>query len=164
MKPNLRKLIFPDLTKAYLIRLCLVSAAAFCLFRYLLLPIHIHGSSMEPAYQDNSFNFCFKLRFFFSPPKRFDVVGIRLAGESVILLKRVVALAGETLEIQNGKLYVGGKRIYEPHLKFPSDWDLPPRMVKPDHVYVIGDNRSVPIKSHVFGQTQLSRIVGGPLW
>jgi hypothetical protein len=31
-------------------------------------------------------------------------------------------------------------------------------------LYVIGDNRSMPIEEHLFGQTRIERIVGSPLW
>ena len=61
---------------------------------------------MEPTYMNGDFNFCFKLRYIFSKPERHDVVAIRLAGEKVILLKRVVALEGEVVEIQKGNLFV----------------------------------------------------------
>jgi hypothetical protein len=36
--------------------------------------------------------------------------------------------------------------------------------VESDSVYVVGDNRSVPMQNHFFGQASLPRILGGPLW
>lgn len=119
---------------------------------------------MQPTYMNGGFNFCFKLRYTFSTPKRHDVVAIRLAGEKVILLKRVVALAGDMVEIKNGILFVNQKKIKETYVQGLSDWNLSPRTVDKNHVYVIGDNRSVPIHVHQFGQTSVSRIIGGPLW
>lgn len=147
-----------------MLRIFIVALVAFCLFRYVLMPMSIHGSSMEPTYRDGSFNFCFKFRYLLKNPKRFDVVGIRMAGEKVILLKRIVAQEGEVVEIRDGVLYVNKTKINEPYLKYPSDWNLSPRTVKQHHVYVIGDNRRVPMRIHNFGQTTVTRIVGGPLW
>jgi len=119
---------------------------------------------MEPTYHNGSVNFCWRLRYVLSAPKRHDVVAIRFAGKKVVLLKRIVALAGEQVEFREGKLIVNQKRIDEPYVRYPCDWNLPPRHVEEGHVYVIGDNRSVPIEVHHFGQTSIKRIIGSPLW
>jgi hypothetical protein len=39
-----------------------------------------------------------------------------------------------------------------------------PRQVEKGHVYVIGDNRNMPIEHHYFGQASIKRIMGAPLW
>ena len=82
----------------------------------------------------------------------------------MLLLKRVVAFEGETVEFRNGDLYINGIRIEEPYVKYACDWNLPPRKVKKDHIYVVGDNRSMPIEQHKFGQVAKDRIYGAPLW
>lgn len=81
-----------------------------------------------------------------------------------MLLKRVVALEGETVEFRNGELFINENRLHEPYVKYPCNWNLAPRTVKKEYVYVVGDNRNVPIQKHDFGQTQLKRIIGAPLW
>lgn len=81
-----------------------------------------------------------------------------------MLLKRVVAMEGETVEFRDGKLFVDGKEIDEPYVRYPCNWNLPPRQVEKDSVYVVGDNRSMPLENHVFGQAPIRRIVGGPVW
>lgn len=78
-----------------------------------------------------------------------------------MLLKRVVALAGETVEFREGGLYVSGILIEEPYVRHRSDWQLPPRRVSPGHVYVVGDNRGTDINRHQFGEVNMNRIVGG---
>jgi signal peptidase I len=113
---------------------------------------------------NGGFNLCFRLRYVFSEPERRDIVAIRLAGEKVILLKRVVAMEGDVVEFRNGSLYVNEAKTVETFVRYPSNWNLPPREVDKDHVYVVGDNRSVPIDVHQFGQTPVERIIGGPLW
>jgi signal peptidase I len=119
---------------------------------------------MAPTYMDGGFNFCFKLRYIFSKPERGDIVAIRLAGERVMLLKRVVALEGDVVEFRNGDLFVNEEKIDEVYARYPSDWNLAPRTVNEGHIYVVGDNRSVSINIHRFGQTPVDRVVGGPLW
>lgn len=119
---------------------------------------------MEPTYRNGSFNFYWRVAYLFSEPKQYDVVLVRFAGRKVMLLKRVVALEGEQVEFRDGKLFVDGKEIDEPYVKYPCNWNLPPRQVEKGYVYVVGDNRNVPIESHQFGQAPLKRIQGKILW
>ena len=119
---------------------------------------------MEPTYHNGGFNFAFTLKYLFSPPRRFDVVTVRLSGNHVMLLKRIVALEEESVEFKNGFLFVNGQKIDEPYVTKRQPWNLSPRVVKKDHVYVVGDNRNVAMETHDFGQTPVKRITGAPLW
>jgi signal peptidase I len=119
---------------------------------------------MEPTYHDGGINFCWRVPYFFSEPKRGDVVAVRFAGSKVMLLKRVVAQEGEQVEFRDGKLFIDGKEMKEPYVRNPCNWNLPPRRVERDSVYVIGDNRDMPMENHHFGQTSKNRIMGVPLW
>lgn len=159
-----REFFFPRITPIYLVRVALVAALAYLFFAFVCTPFVIRGKSMEPTYRDGGFNFCFKLRYLFSEPRRGDVVGLKLAGARVILLKRVVATTGQAVEFKEGRLLVDGKPEEEPYVQGPCDWELPPRTVEAGHVYVVGDNRSMPMEGHDFGQAALGRVVGGPLW
>ena len=163
-KSRIRKFLLPSLTTAFLIRASLIAIFAYLFFGHVCLPFRIKGMSMEPTYLNGGFNFCWRLQYIFSEPKRHDVVAVRFAGNRVMLLKRVVALEGESVAFRHGKLFVEGKEIDEPYVRYPCDWNLPPRQVKKDFVYVVGDNRNVPIQNHVFGQTPIDRIKGVPLW
>ena len=89
---------------------------------------------------------------------------IRFAGNKAMLLKRVVALEGERVEFRHGKLFVDEKEIDEPYIRYLCVWELPPRKVEKDCVYVVGDNRDMPIEDHLFGQASMKRMVGVPLW
>ena len=155
---------FPSLTPKYLIRVSLVALFAYLIFGYLLVPFTVQGISMEPTYTHGGFNFCWRVRYLFSEPKRFDVVMVRFAGRKVMLLKRVVAQENENIEFRDGKLFVNGKEIEEPHVRYPCHWNLSPRRVEKDSVYLVGDNRNMPIENHIFGQTLKNRIMGGALW
>jgi signal peptidase I len=145
-------------------RITVVVVLAYLLFGHIFTPFLIKGHSMEPTYRDGSFNFCWRVRYLFSKPKRHEVVAIRFAGNKVMLLKRVVALEGERVEFRHGKLFVNEREIDEPYVHYPCQWDLPPRLVEKDFVYVVGDNRDMPIEDHLFGQAPMKRIVGTPLW
>ena len=162
---RLKAFLFPEINLKFLIRTALVAAIAFVCFTWVLIPFRIYGHSMAPTYRDGDFNFCNRLYYLFSSPSRYDVVAIRYAGTRVMLLKRILALEGETVEFRQGKLYVNGKSVPEPYITAAShDWNLEPRTVESGHVYVVGDNRQVPMMAHDFGQTSINRIVGVPLW
>jgi signal peptidase I len=160
----LRAFIAPRPSRRLAVRLGLVAAVAFVLFRFVLRPAWVSGSSMEPTYRDGSLTFVFRLRFLLREPRVGEVVAVRLSGTRVMLLKRVVARSGDTVEFRAGTLCVNGVPQAEPYVAFRGTWDLPPRQVKPGQIYVVGDNRGVPMQTHQFGQTAKERIVGAPLW
>ncbi len=164
LKNALRRFFFPSLTPKVLLRMLAVALVAYGVFSQIMIPMRIRGISMEPTYRDGTFNFCWRPHTLFSKPRRHDVVAVRFAGNRIMLLKRVVALEGEQVEFQDGKLWVNGKAMEEPYVRFLCDWNLPPRVVGKGSVYVVGDNRSMPIESHHFGQTSIKRIVGVPVW
>ncbi len=156
-----RRFFFPHLDKRYAVRLIIVACVSYLIFGHLLIPLRIQGLSMDPTYRDRSFALCWRLQYLFSPPERFDVVTVRFSGRSVMLLKRVVALPGETVEFRQGLLYVNGGFIEEPYVRHRSAWDLPPRTIASGHVYVVGDNRGTSMDRHRFGEIDMQRIVGG---
>jgi len=164
MQNRIRQFFFPSLTSKFLIRVCLVALSAYLFFGYICTPLVIKGASMEPTYHDGGFNFCWKLSYLFSRPRRFDVVAVRLAGDRVMLLKRVIALEGEQVGFRDGTLFIDSEGISEPYVKFPCGWNLSPRRVEEASVYVAGDNRNMPIEDHLLGQVERKRIVGKPLW
>ena len=158
------KFLFPDLTKGFFIRVIVLVVSAWLFFSYVCIPIKIQGLSMEPMYRDGGFNFILAPAYRFKKHTRGDVVAVRFTGTRVLLLKRIIAFEGERVEFIEGTLYLNGEPFDEPYVKLPCDWDLDPRIVEKGNVYVIGDNRSVPVEAHVFGQTSLKRIAGVPLW
>lgn len=161
---RIRQFLLPSPTPKFLIRVLAIALTAYLFFGHIYIPLRIQGSSMEPTYRNGGLNLLSRLRYVRSRPRRFDVVAVRFTGNRLMLLKRVVALEGETIEFRDGKLFVNGKAVHEPYVRYPCDWDLPPRLVEQDSVYVVGDNRSMPMENHFFGHASLKRIIGGPLW
>ena len=164
MSLSLRSFFLPRFTPRYVVRLLLIAAVAFIFFSKICIPVKIEGISMEPTYHDGSFNFCCRIPYFWHPPRVGDVVMIRMSGTRVMYMKRVVALAGDVVAFRDGYLYVNDQLRTEPYVLTECNWNLPPRKVKPGHVYVVGDNRKMDIENQVFGQVPVSRIVGKVLW
>lgn len=153
----------PKLNGAFLVRIITIAVAGYVIFGFVLIPEVIVGASMEPTYFRRGFTFCWRGKYLFSKPQRGDIVIIRFT-DDVSLLKRIVALPGDTLYFKDGILYLNGVAQKEDYVKNPCDWNLPPRTVGPGNVYVIGDNRSMPIEKHKFGEVSRKRINGAPLW
>ena len=158
---TLRKFFFPSFTKRFLLRILLLACTTWLVFSFLLIPLRIEGLSMAPTYKNGSFALCWRLQYLFSPPKRGDVVTVRFSGKNVMLLKRIVALPGDTVSFINGKLHINKNLVREPYVVHHSNWQLEERKVKPGYVYVIGDNRGTPMEQHKFGQVKSKRIIGG---
>ena len=131
---KVRHFLFPPLTKRFFTRIFFIAITAYLFFSYICLPLQIKGNSMEPTYRSRGINFCWRLRYLFSKPKRHDVVVVRFAGSKVMLLKRVVGLEGEQVEFRDGKLFVNGRTMEEPYVRHPCNWNLPPRKVDNDCV------------------------------
>lgn len=115
---------------------------------------------MEPTYRDKSFAFCWRFQYLFATPERFDVVAVSFSGRNVMLLKRVVALAGETVEFRKGMLYVNGLAIEEPYVAYRFDWEISPRKIALGHLYIVGDNRGTTMDGHKFGEVDMNRLIG----
>jgi len=143
-----------------LVRICLLVALVFLLRAYVVLPVRMQGISMLPTYPAWGVNFVNRLAYHRSDPQRGDVVAIRTAGESVMYLKRIIGLPGESVEFRHGQVFINEQPLIEPYLKKPCHWEMPPTPVGPEEYFVVGDNRSMSQEDHTHGRTQRRRIVG----
>jgi len=117
---------------------------------------------MEPNLHTNQRLVVEKLSYRFHGPQRFDVVVLKVPSQGDdLLIKRVIGLPGETVEIQDGRVYVNGEPLEEPFLV---DDTRPGRhgrvVVPPLHVYVLGDNRNHSNDSRSFGPVPIDNVVG----
>jgi signal peptidase I len=143
-----------------LLRIIVLIIGAVLLRQFVVLPIKVDGISMLPTYKSNAVNFVNRLAYVFGKPQRGDVVAIRMAGEHIMLLKRVVGLPGERVAFHRGRLLIDGEAIEEPYVKLPWRWEMPPVEVGPDELYVVGDNRSMAWADHKQGRASKRQIVG----
>jgi signal peptidase I len=150
-----------------LIRILVLVAASFFVFRFILLPIRIFGISMLPTYRDNRFNLVNRWAYWRSPPQRGDIVSIQaFSGPSVMLLKRIVGLPGERVAFRQGIIYINGEPLDEPYVKNKrAPWNRKEVTLKADEYFIVGDNREMPdITMHELGEVRRSRIVGKVLF
>jgi len=76
------------------------------------------------------------------------------------LVKRVVGVAGDSIEVRDGVLLRNGQRTYEPYVREATRYTLPPTTVPAGCIYVLGDNRNVSDDSHVWGPLAVEQVVG----
>lgn len=88
-----------------------------------------------------------------------ESVGLRTPQSD--LIKRIIGLPGETVEVKNNQVYINESPLNEPYL--PPNIvmrDFGPEVVPEDSYFVMGDNRSSSRDSRVFGAITAERIVG----
>lgn len=106
----------------------------------------VKGQSMQPTLHDGEWLFIDKLSYTFGQPERGDIVILKAPGQQLgfreYLVKRVVGLPGDTLEIRGQQLYINGQAVDEPYTDSPiMDGDHGPLIVQEGHYFVMGDNR-----------------------
>jgi len=143
-----------------LVRLGVLIVLTFLTYEFALLPIRVTGISMEPTYHNGSINVINRLSYLRKEPERGDVVGIKMAGEHVMLLKRVVGLPGEKVSFSHGVLLINDVAQNEPYLKFHCNWSGGERQLGSNEYFYVGDNRSMRREDHEMGAKDRSQIVG----
>ena len=158
----LRTIIIGRNPRRTLIRIVVIVVTCVLLRAFVVLPIRVSGPSMLPTYNAGGVNFINRLAYLGQGPRRGDVVAIRLAGESVMFMKRVIGMPGERVVFSNGRLLINGRYLEEPYVKFSCNWDFVPERSKlgEDEYYVVGDNRTMPHTDHTQGAATRARIVG----
>jgi signal peptidase I len=122
----------------------------------------VEGQSMEPNLYSDQRLVVEKVSYRFHGPQRFDIVVLELPSQGdELLIKRVIGLPGETIEIRDGHVYINGQQLQE---SFTDDITQPGRYgevtVPPLHVYVLGDNRDRSNDSRSFGPVPIESVVG----
>lgn len=111
---------------------------------YIVSLQQVVGPSMSPNYRDGDILILNKLHYHIQKPKRFDVVAVKYK-DTKYFIKRVIGLPGETVEYQNGILYINGKQVEEKFKTTKTDdfklEDIGYDIIPKDYYLVIGDNR-----------------------
>ncbi len=86
---------------------------------------------------------------------------IRLPSQSnELLIKRVIGLPGDLVEIHDGQVFVNGEVVAEPYIADPTAGSYGPTTVPPLNILVLGDNRNFSNDSRNFGTVPLKNVVG----
>jgi signal peptidase I len=146
---ELGETVLPAIVIAVLINLFLAQAT------------RVYGSSMEPNLYTDQRLVVEKVSYRLHEPRRGDVVVLRMPERGPeLLIKRVIALAGETIDIRDGQVYIDGAALDEPYVLQRTSGKSVPVVVPQGHVFVMGDNRGASNDSRSFGPVPQDRIVG----
>lgn len=157
-----------------------VSSAAIAILIYLFVtqPHQVNGASMDPNFHNGQFVLTDKLSYRFGEPQRGDVVIFTAPpaancpiGLNCDFIKRIIALPGERIKVENGQISINDRLLKEPYEKLiprtssgmTSSSFLPEGVerVVPDGSYVVfGDNRGASSDSREWGPVEMKRIIG----
>jgi signal peptidase I len=151
-----------------LVEFLVILAVAFVLVfgfvrPFVLEAFRIPSESMVPTLLVGDRVFVNKFIYRLTEPERGDVVVFEsVNGGEEDLIKRIVALAGDEVEVRNGTLLVNGEAREEPYLNrnLPFNDSYGPSEVPEGHVFVMGDNRANSADSRVFGPLPIENIEG----
>ncbi len=128
---------------------------------FLAQPTRVHGQSMEPNLHTDQRLVVEKVSYRLHGPRRGDIVVFSMPQQSEeLLIKRVIGLPGETVEIHDGKVYINGTLLDEPYLTQETRGRFGPIVIPPLHVFVLGDNRSFSNDSRAFDAVPIENILG----
>ena len=144
-----------------IIRLSITVVLVLFLYQISIRRIEVQRVSMEPTYREGQKLWVNRLAYRFGEPQRGDIVAVKTTGEKILLLKRIIALPGETIQIEAGLVKIDGVELEETYVKnTKAPWNYAAVKMESDEYLVIGDNRSMPMKDHEFGRVRRARILG----
>jgi len=147
--------------------------------------VYVDGSSMEHTLSSGDRLILYKLGYFFSPPKRGDIVVLQvnegtfrhfpflnklhivkraLHGiDETDYIKRVIGVPGDEVDIRDGYVYINNEKLEEPYvgegITYAGSIDLPIK-VEEGTVFVLGDNRQNSRDSRELGLIEYDKIKG----
>lgn len=143
-----------------LLRIVVLVLAAYVVFGHVLMPVRGVGISMQPTIEQGDLLFVNRVVYRVRAPARGDIVAVRVAGRSVVYVKRLLGLPGDRIGFINGVLWRNGEPVEEPYAIRRADWQLDEVTLGSDDYFVVGDNRGMPMAQHEFGTATRERLIG----
>jgi signal peptidase I len=145
----------------------IVETLLFTLVIYFLIRIFLFenyrvvGNSMAPTLENDQFLVVNKLLYRLQRPQRGDIVVFHdpQRGDRK-LIKRIIGLPGEVVEIRQGQVLINEQRLDEQYIQSPARYSEAPVPLPVDHYYVLGDNRNNSSDSQDWGTLPADNIVG----
>lgn len=138
----------------------LLTVVIFVVINAVTGRFRIEGPSMEPNLHEGQYLIINKIVYQLGPPRRGDIIVFHHPQNSGRdLIKRVIGLPGETLDIRQGQVYINDTLLEEPYIvhqgRYSGHYQL-----GPDEFFVLGDNRPNSDDSHNWGVLERDQIVG----
>jgi signal peptidase I len=150
---------FYELTKWIMIFILMLSMVHFFIATLFI----VDGISMEPNYHTGQYVIVDRFQYLFGTPERGDVVVLKFPGdpEHKKYIKRIIGLPGENVIIQEGVVYINGKKLEEKYL--PEETLTLPnvnRTIKEGDYFLLGDNRPNSSDSRIWGVAARRYLIG----
>lgn len=122
--------------------------------------VRVDGFSMNPTLMDGEFVLVNRLSYRVGDMQRGDIIVFRsTTNPDLDLIKRIIGLPGDQVDIHDGQVFVNGKTLSEPYIaaapNYRGSWQVPE-----GHLFVLGDNRNDSSDSHQWGLLPFENIVG----
>ena len=143
--------------------LLIAVVASVLIITFLYQPVRVEGTSMLPRLEDRDRLFINKFVYRISSIERDDVVVFHYPRDpEKSYIKRVIALPGDRLRIDHGRVFVNGRPLREPYVpaEYRDSRSVAEMTIPPDCYYMMGDHRSVSSDSRDFGPVERSLIYG----
>ncbi|MCE5222565.1 signal peptidase I [bacterium] len=128
-------------------------------------PGRANGISMTPTIKNGAFMRINMNAYTNKSPERGDIISID-SGEHKNLIKRIIALPGETIEWRDYEIWIDNQKLNEPYMfdKFTHTYKQTNQFdsvtLKENEYFVMGDNRSYSTDSRYFGPIKKDNISG----
>ncbi len=138
-----------------------LALAVFFLLRFTIDTVIVIGISMEPSFHSGQRVLLSKVSYRMHEPERGDVIVFEpVNGEREDLIKRIIALPKDTVEVKDSAVYVNGTKLKEPYINDQPTYNLPEQDVPTNSYFVLGDNRNRSNDSHYGWFVPHQNIVG----
>ncbi len=149
--------VLADMVKTMLLALLLA-----LLIRTFFVEVYlVFGPSMEPSLYEGERVLVNKLAYRLREPRSGEVVVFaEPGGKNRSLVKRVVGISGQKLEVRSGSVFLDGEMVREHYVISPSEDTVPPQTIDEGKIFVMGDNRSNSVDSRYFGPVAVDAVRG----
>lgn len=132
------------------------------IFNIFFSPIVVNGYSMENTLKNNQPLIIYKLADHYEYNDILVVYSGHNIPEGEYIVKRVVALPGDIVEIHDGKFFRNGKEVTEPYIKEPMETEgyLPTYKIPKGRIFLMGDNRNQSGDSREYGPFLQKDVIG----
>lgn len=118
----------------------LLALVIFLAIRSVVHNFEVSGNSMVPNLENGQFVIVSKAAYWFSDPKRGDIVVFHSPRLSHGIIHRIVGMPGEKVEIKNGEVYINDRKLEEPYVQ-GNHISRSPEIVPENKYLIVGDNR-----------------------
>jgi signal peptidase I len=121
---------------------------------------------MFPTMENSGYYWLNRLAYIRNGPHRYDIVALNDPQDHTLLVKRVIAMPGQSVYLNQGKVYVDTKRLDEPYLPDKTPTYAYEKneneffVMGKDEFFVMGDNRNNSTDSRTFGPVPRGNILG----